>query len=115
VPYTEEILQVMDKVTTQVQFFFDHYEGKVIAITASKGKTTMTSLAYELLCNAGYRVKLVGNIGVPVFDEIDLVAPLSQETSPLAGGEKSLPDFVVMELSSYMLQTLKKQNFLSIL
>jgi UDP-N-acetylmuramoylalanine--D-glutamate ligase len=91
---------VVDKVVTQVQFFFDHYKGKVIAITASKGKTTMSSLAYELLKNAGYTVKLVGNIGKPVLDEIDFSVAY---------------DFVVIELSSYMLQTLKKQNFISLL
>lgn len=100
IPYTQEILQVIDKVITQVQFFFDHYKGKVIAITASKGKTTMTSLVYNLLCNAGYRVKLVGNIWKAVLSEIDFIEEY---------------DFVVIELSSYMLQTLKKQNFLSIL
>jgi UDP-N-acetylmuramoylalanine--D-glutamate ligase len=102
VPYFPEIQAVMDKVITQVQFFFDQYPGKVIAITASKGKTTMSSLAYALLKNAGYRVQLVGNIGKPVLDEVDF-------------GRAKGDDYVVIELSSYMLQTLKKQNAISIL
>ncbi|MBF0932095.1 MAG: UDP-N-acetylmuramoyl-L-alanine--D-glutamate ligase, partial [candidate division SR1 bacterium] len=71
VPYSAELKPYQDKVLTQMQFFFDHYKGKVIAITASKGKSTMTSLIYELLKDAGFRVKLVGNIGKPVLDEID--------------------------------------------
>jgi UDP-N-acetylmuramoylalanine--D-glutamate ligase len=100
IPYFPQLQAVADKMLTQVQFFFNQYRGKVIAITASKGKTTMTSLAYNLLKNAGYNVKVVGNIGKPVLDEIDF------ETSY---------DYVVIELSSYMLQTLKKQNFLSLL
>ena len=100
IPYFPEIVAAQEKVITQVQFFFDHYKGKVIAITASKGKTTMSSLVYDLLKNAGYAVKLVGNVGTPVLDEIDF------ETEY---------DFVVIELSSYMLQTLKKQNYLSLL
>jgi UDP-N-acetylmuramoylalanine--D-glutamate ligase len=100
VPYVPEVLAVQDNIITQVQFFFNHYQGKVIAITASKGKTTMASLAYALLKNAGYKVKVVGNIGKPVLDEIDFSTEY---------------DFVIIELSSYMLQTLKKQNFLSIL
>ncbi|MDR0607458.1 MAG: hypothetical protein LBG52_03745 [Candidatus Peribacteria bacterium] len=100
IPYFPEILAVSEKVITQAQFFFNHYLGKVIAITASKGKTTMTSLAYELLKNAKYTVKLVGNIGTPILDEINF-----DETY----------DYVVIELSSYMLQTLKKQNVISIL
>jgi UDP-N-acetylmuramoylalanine--D-glutamate ligase len=52
IPYFPEILAVQDKVITQAQFFFNHYQGKVIAITASKGKTTMTSLASALLHHA---------------------------------------------------------------
>lgn len=71
VPYTSELLAYQGKIYTQMQFFFDHYQGKVIAITASKGKTTMTSLVYAMLKNAGLNVKLVGNIGNPVLEEID--------------------------------------------
>jgi UDP-N-acetylmuramoylalanine--D-glutamate ligase len=99
VPYFPEIQAVQDKVITQVQYFFNHYKGKVIAITASKGKTTMSTLAYELLNNAGYHTKLVGNVGKPVLEEIDFATEY---------------DFVIIELSSYMLQTLEKQNILSI-
>ena len=36
VPYSAELKPYQDKVLTQMQFFFDHYKGKVIAITASK-------------------------------------------------------------------------------
>ena len=100
IPYTPEIRAVQEKTVTQVQFFFDHYEGKVIAITASKGKTITSSLTYHLLKTAGYDVKLVGNIGTPFLDEIDFQTP---------------HDFVVVELSSFMLETLKKKNFCSIL
>ena len=56
-------------------------------------------------------MKLVGNIGTPVLDEIN---PLPSGF-PLSGEQKNGLDFVVIELSSYMLTTLKKQNFLSIL
>lgn len=98
--YYTEIIDVQDKVVTQVQFFFDNYKWKVIAVTASKWKTTTCSLAYHLLKTAWYDVKLVGNIWTAVFDEIDF------ETEH---------DYVVIELSSFMLETLKKQNFCSIL
>jgi len=43
---------------------------------------------------------LVGNIGNPVLDEIDFIEEY---------------DYVVLELSSYMLDTLKKQNYISVL
>ena len=100
VPYSPELLRYQDKILTQMQFFFRNYQGKVIAITGSKGKSTMTSLIFSLLKNAGYRVKLVGNIGNPVLEEIDFA-------------EES--DFVVCELSSYMLKRLEKKNYLSVL
>ena len=100
VPYSPELLRYQDKILTQMQFFFKNYQGKVIAITGSKGKSTMTSLIFSLLKNAGYRVKLVGNIGNPVLEEIDFA-------------EES--DFVVCELSSYMLERLEKKNYLSVL
>ena len=93
IPYYPEIQAVQDKTVTQVQFFFDHYEWKVIALTASKWKTTMTALTNHLLQTAWYDTKLVGNIGTAVLDEIDF---------------ETKHDFVVTELSSFMLETLKK-------
>ena len=99
-PYSSELLRYQDKILTQMQFFFGNYQGKVIAITGSKGKSTITSLIFSLLKNAGYRVKLVGNIGNPVLEEIDFAEEL---------------DFVVCELSSYMLERLEKQNYISVL
>jgi UDP-N-acetylmuramoylalanine--D-glutamate ligase len=70
IPLSEELIPHQEKIMTQVQVFFDNYPGKVIAVTASKGKSTIVSLVHALLKNAGYRTKLVGNIGTPVFDEI---------------------------------------------
>ena len=100
IPYYPEIQAVQEKTFTQVQFFFDHYEWKVIALTASKWKTTMTSLTNHLLQTAWYDTKLVWNIWTAVLDEIDF---------------ETKHDFVVIELSSFMLETLKKKNFCSIL
>ncbi len=114
VPITEQLKPYEHKIVTQVQMFFDSYPGKVIAVTASKGKSTITSLIYALLKEAGYRVKLVGNIGTPVFDEVAICPPVSQ-----GGDPKFCPvqenDFVVIELSSYMLYHLRKKNYISIL
>ena len=99
-PYSPEIQQVIEKVTTQVQFFFDYFKGKIVAVTGSKGKTTMTSLVYQLLLDAGYPVILAGNIGRPVLDQIDF---------------SDTESYVVIELSSFMLETLKKRNLISLL
>ena len=43
----------------------------LIGITGSNGKTTTTSLTYEILKNAGLPVILAGNIGIPLLSEIE--------------------------------------------
>lgn len=100
VPYSSKLLPYKEKILTQMQFFFNTYQGKVITVTASKWKSTMTSLIFSILKNAGYKVKLVGNIGNPVLEEINFDEEL---------------DFVVCELSSYMLERLEKKNYISVL
>lgn len=55
-----------------------------------------------MLSEAGYHVKLVGNIGSPVLDEIDI-----------SSGQEY--DYVVYELSSYMLQDFTPRLFIGFL
>lgn len=101
-PYDEKLAPYRDKFTSQTQMFFDNYIWKVIWITGSKGKSTTSTLVYELLKKAWYKVKLVWNIWTPVLDEVDV---LSGETY----------DFIVYELSSYMLEVLQPKLFIGIL
>ena len=67
---------------------------RVIAITGSNGKTTVTALVTELLRAAGLAAESVGNIGVPVLDTLS-----AHERD---GG---WPDAFVVELSSFQLET----------
>lgn len=62
---------------------------RVIAITGSNGKTTVTTLVGEMCKAAGLKTIVAGNIGLPVLDA------LSMET----------PDVYVLELSSFQLET----------
>ncbi|MCP4523505.1 MAG: UDP-N-acetylmuramoyl-L-alanine--D-glutamate ligase [Candidatus Gracilibacteria bacterium] len=91
-PYHKKILPVRDKITSQTEIFFNNYSGKIIGITATKGKSTTASLLYETLKEVEYNVKLVGNIGTPVLDQIDILSD-------------DLYEFIIYELSSYMLET----------
>jgi UDP-N-acetylmuramoylalanine--D-glutamate ligase len=52
IPINEKLAPYQDKITSQVQLFFDNYDGKVIAVTATKGKSTIASLIYHVLKNA---------------------------------------------------------------
>jgi UDP-N-acetylmuramoylalanine--D-glutamate ligase len=67
---------------------------KLLAITGSNGKTTVTALTTELLHAAGLMATSLGNIGEPVLDA-------------LVAYERGLawPDVFVLELSSFQLET----------
>lgn len=50
----------------EVAFHYIKVPVKIIGITGSNGKTTTTTLVYEILKHAGVSVKLGGNIGTPL-------------------------------------------------
>jgi UDP-N-acetylmuramoylalanine--D-glutamate ligase len=58
------------------------YRPKVLAITGTNGKTTVTSLTALLLRRAGWRVAVAGNIGPALLDV--LAAALDEEARALA-------------------------------
>ncbi len=68
------------------------YQPKVVAITGTNGKTTVTSLTGHLCRAAGLSVKVAGNISPAALDV--LREALDQD---------SLPDCWVLELSSFQL------------
>ena len=51
------------KVVSEIEFASTHTQGKMIAITGSNGKSTTSSLVYNILKNANFNVGLAGNIG----------------------------------------------------
>lgn len=57
--------------TSQLELLLSVNREHVIGITATKGKSTTTSLTYAMLCANGIDAKIVGNIGKPIFDEIE--------------------------------------------
>lgn len=63
--------RIIDKISSQMELLLEEYKENVIAITGTKGKSTTASLLYQILKNNGKDAYFVGNIGVPVFDEID--------------------------------------------
>lgn len=69
------------------------YAPKVLAITGTNGKTTVTSLTGQLLAYAGMSTAVAGNIGPSLLDT------LSQHIDA-----QSLPQAWVLELSSFQLQ-----------
>ena len=68
------------------------YNPKVLAVTGTNGKTTVTSLTGQLISRAGKTVAVAGNIGPTLLDT------LSKRVD-----EDSLPEVWVIELSSFQL------------
>jgi UDP-N-acetylmuramoylalanine--D-glutamate ligase len=71
---------------------------KVLAITGSNGKSTVTEMAGAMCRQAGLRTVVAGNIGLPVLDA------LLEIERARAEGERE-PDVFVLELSSFQLET----------
>lgn len=59
------------EITCQTDMFLRFCEPTVVGITGSKGKTTTSTLIYEMLKSGGINTCLIGNIGVPVFEKAD--------------------------------------------
>ncbi|MBE7062766.1 MAG: UDP-N-acetylmuramoyl-L-alanine--D-glutamate ligase [Clostridia bacterium] len=81
------------KITSEMELFFDLCPCKIIGVTGSDGKTTTSTLIYNLLKKEGHTVHLGGNIGTPLLPKIESI-------------EKG--QYAVVELSSFQLQTMKK-------
>jgi len=67
-------------------WFAEHADARVIAVTGTKGKSTVSALIAHFLRALGRRTALAGNIGLPLLELLD--APVR-------------PDWWVVELSSF--------------
>lgn len=77
-----------------IELFARAAQAPVLAITGANGKSTVTTMVGEMIRRAGYRVKVGGNLGTPALDLLE--------------GEE--PDFYVLELSSFQLETTRSLN-----
>lgn len=80
-------------VTSEMELFFELCPCPIIGVTGSDGKTTTTTLVYEILKRAGHTVHLGGNIGRPLLPEVDGIAP---------------DHLAVVELSSFQLMDMRR-------
>ncbi|WP_320993121.1 UDP-N-acetylmuramoyl-L-alanine--D-glutamate ligase [Enterocloster bolteae] len=62
-------------ILSQTEVFFQCFRDQIIGITGTKGKSTVTTLLYHLLKQAGLDALLVGNIGIPALDHMEEVKP----------------------------------------
>ncbi len=93
-PRKEEIKKLLDggkRYTTGTNIFFHNTKGLKIGVTGSKGKSTTSTLIYDVLKAGGVKVFFGGNIGQSMLDHVS------------EGGETSV---FVIELSSQQLEDL---------
>jgi UDP-N-acetylmuramoylalanine--D-glutamate ligase len=78
-------------ITSEMEEFVRYCPAKIFGVTGSDGKTTTTCLIYNILKEEGYKTWVGGNIGAPLFAQIEEI----KET-----------DKVVLELSSFQTMTM---------
>jgi UDP-N-acetylmuramoylalanine--D-glutamate ligase len=82
---------VFKKWTTATNIFFGNFPGTTVGVTGTKGKSTTTALIAAMIRQKKQDVRLIGNIGSPMLDEL---ATATKDT------------IAVIELSSYQLADL---------
>lgn len=82
------------EVIGDVELFARYANAPVIAITGSNGKSTVTTMLAEMAVSGGKQVQVGGNLGTPALELI---------TQPA-------PDFYILELSSFQLETVESLN-----
>lgn len=89
--------------TTATNIFFANLDPRhmTIGVTGSKGKSTTSSLIHHILKSVGKSVKLIGNIGQPMLEE--LIHPPKE------------PNIYVLELSSYQLEDIQYSPHISVI
>jgi UDP-N-acetylmuramoylalanine--D-glutamate ligase len=81
------------EVLSEVELFLRLTRARVLAVTGTKGKTTTTALIGSILDAAGLPHAVGGNIGTPLIEQVERLAP---------------EDWAVLELSELQLPTISR-------
>ena len=96
----ETFIKVKDNITSQIGIALELFRDNIIGVTGTKGKSTTSSLIYQVLKDQNIDCLLLGNVGNPIFDYID---DIKEDTK------------LVIEMSSYQLETAKHSPHISII
>lgn len=91
---------IEDKIITDYELLLKYTDAFTIGITGSKGKSTTSTLIYKMLDEQDKDVVFLGNIGNPVFDQIEKI---NDNT------------IVVLEVSSHTLEFVKTSPNIAVL
>ena len=96
----EQGVPIVGEIELFAQIRKEYLQCKVIAITGSNGKSTVTEMVGAMCKAAGVRTEVAGNIGTPVLDVL----------SEIDSGKRRAPDIFVLELSSFQLESTSSLN-----
>lgn len=88
-PIIQKALEQGIPVIGDIELFVQQAKAPIIAITGTNAKGTVTTMVQSILEAAGQQVEIGGNFGIPALDLLS----------------KATPDFYVLELSSYQLES----------
>jgi len=92
IPGTAEVIRYFrlrhKEIISEIEFASRFYDGKIIGITGSNGKTTTTKLCHHILVNSGINCAQAGNVGYSFARLLAMDAKY---------------DWIVLELSSFQL------------
>ena len=95
-----DVSKFEDKIITDYELLLKYTDAFTIGITGSKGKSTTSTLIYKMLEEQNKKVVFLGNIGNPVFEQIDNI---DKDT------------IVVLEVSSHTLEFVKASPNIAVL
>ena len=81
-------------IISEIELFARYVNAPIVAITGSNGKSTVTTLVGEMAKQAGWPVRVGGNLGTPAIELLGSPAP----------------NLYVLELSSFQLETTYSLN-----
>ncbi len=104
ISYVKQAKDLLVPVIGEVELASKFIEEPIIAITGTNGKTTTTTLISLMLEASGFNIFTGGNIGVPLIKYADMAEESKKEGY---SGNFQKSDYVVVELSSFQLDTIE--------
>lgn len=95
-----DISNIRNKICSQLEILLKYYKNNIIGITGTKGKSTTSSIIYDVLKNNNKKCLLLGNIGIPIFDFIDTI---------------EIDTVLVVEMSSHQLEFVNSSPHIAII
>ena len=91
IPWTLAFTCAGAPIIGEIELGYNYFNGKIIAITGTNGKTTTTALLEHILLQAGRTAKACGNYGYPFCDVVM---------------QAEQPEIAVLEVSSFQMETI---------